>query len=200
MKILGSLGSPFVRKALISASVKGLDDQVTFVPTSAPEAQALRAKNPLNKIPILFLDDGATVYDSHVICEYLDGLGNDVKLFPAGGPERLKTMIRGALADGLAEAAILVAYESRFRPEEMWVQSWVDRQQAKVEAALGHLDADVPRFGGAPDYGHISLATAIGFVDLRQGDGWRSKYPKISAWLDDFVNRIPSYNATLPKG
>ncbi|MFM1815485.1 MAG: hypothetical protein RLZ98_2180 [Pseudomonadota bacterium] len=201
MKLLGSLGSPFVRKALICAHIKGAADKIQFVVTnSGPEADALRARNPLGKIPILFLDDGTTVYDSHVICEYIDTLSDTPKLFPAAGPGRLKTLTLAALADGLAEASILVAYESRFRPKEMWVQSWVDRQQAKVDAALAHLEQNVPTFSGAPDYGHVALATSIGFVDLRQGADWRAKYPKVAAWQDDFAARVPSYAATMPKG
>lgn len=200
MKILGSLGSPFVRKVLIAAHVKGVADDITFVTTnSGPESDALRARNPLGKIPILFLDDGTTVYDSHVICEYIDSLKATPRLIPPEGPARFKTLTLAALADGLAEAAILVNYESRFRPKEMWVQSWVDRQQAKVDATLAHLEQNIPSFESHPDFGHIALATSLSFVDIRQGNEWRQKHARVAAWLDDFRKRVPAYDTTMPK-
>lgn len=199
MKLLGSLGSPFARKALIAADVKGVTDRISFVATnSGPESDALRARNPLGKIPILFLDDGTTVYDSHVICEYIDSLADTPKLFPAAAPARIKTLTLAALADGLTEAAVLISYESRFRPKEMWVQSWIDRQQSKVDAALAYLEQNIPTFAGTPDYGHICLATALGFLDARQPN-WRAKSAKSTVWLDDFIARIPAYNNHLAK-
>lgn len=199
MKLLGSLGSPYVRKVLITAERKGLAQDVQLVKTdSGAEADALRAKNPLNKIPILFLADGTEVFDSHVICEYLDTLRPSPRLISPDGPERLKTLTLAALADGMLDAAILIRYEARFRPENMWVQSWVDRQQAKIDASVDYLEKNLPVWGAHPDYGHITLACALGWLDDRQGGKWRASHPKLAAWQDKFAATVPSFGETKP--
>ena len=155
--------------------------------------------NPLAKIPTARLDNGALIYDSHVICEYLDSMTPAPALFPAAGPARFDTLTLAALADGLAEAAILIVYESRFRPKEKWHQEWLDRQQAKIDAGIAMLEAKIPDWNTQPDYGHITLACALGFLDLRLGGKWRSGHPKLVAWLDRFAEATPSFAATAPR-
>jgi glutathione S-transferase len=140
------------------------------------------------------------VYDSHVICEYLDSLRPEPKLFPAGGRERLKALTLGALSDGIAEAGILIVYEKRFRPEDKYVQSWIDRQQAKIDAGLDHLERDPPAWTGHPNYGHIALAAALGHLDLRHAGKWRERRPKLVAWLVEFAAAVPAFNTTRPQG
>lgn len=198
LQITSSPSSPFVRKVRIAAAMKGVESKIDFVDpnTDAARATALRDANPLNKVPIARLDDGTLVYDSHVICELIDMMSPAPRLFPVGGMERIKTLTLAALGDGIAEAAILIVYESRFRPKEKWHQEWVDKQQTKVDAAIGHLEANIPDWQGAPDYGHLSLATALGFLDLRFGGKWREKHPKLSAWQDRFAAAVPAYAAT----
>ncbi|HXF54239.1 MAG TPA: glutathione S-transferase N-terminal domain-containing protein [Hyphomicrobiaceae bacterium] len=125
MQLASSEVSPFVRKVRLTIAIKGLERDVELVSSASdPERQAaLRSRNPLGKIPTLVLDDGTVVYDSHVICEYLDGLKPKPRLFPAAPRERLKALTLAALADGIAEAAVLIVYESRFRPEDKYVKS-----------------------------------------------------------------------------
>jgi glutathione S-transferase len=136
----------------IATAMKGLSAKVEFIDPDkqAARADALRAGNPLGKIPTAKLDDGTLVYDSHVICEYLDGLAPSPVLFPASGAARLKTMTLAALSDGLSEAAILIVYEGRFRPKEKWHQEWVDKQQVKIDASLAELEANVPTTAKSP--------------------------------------------------
>lgn len=192
--------SPFVRKVRIATAMKGLDRRVAFLhpETDKQRCEALRAANPLQKVPAARLDDGTLIFDSHVICEYLDTLSATPRLFPAAGPERFRTLTLAALADGIMEASVLVVYEGRFRPKEMWHQPWVDRQQEKVDQGLAYLEAHVPNWSTHPDYGHISLAAALGFLDLRQGGKWRASSPKLVAWLDRFAAAVPSFAATAP--
>ena len=198
LQITSSPSSPFVRKVRIAAAMKGVESKIDFVDPNADAARAtaLRDANPLNKIPVARLDDGTLVYDSHVICELIDTMSSTPRLLPASGMDRIRTLTLAALGDGIAEAAILIVYEGRFRPKEKWHQEWVDKQQTKVDAALDHLESHVPDWQGSPDYGHLSLAAALGFLDLRFGARWREKHPKLSAWQDRFAAAVPSYAAT----
>ena len=198
LQITSASASPFVRKVRITATMKGLLDRVEFIDLEkdAAKAEALRAANPLGKIPVARLDDGTLVYDSHVICELLDGMTPTPKLFPTSMPERIKALTLAALGDGIAEAAILVVYEGRFRPKEKWHQEWVDKQLAKIDAGIEHLEANIPDWKGTPDYGHITLAAALGYLDLRFGGKWREGHPKLTAWLDRFAAQVPAFAAT----
>ena len=200
LQITQSFGSPFVRKVRITVAMKGLTGKVDFIdPTEdAKRNETLRADNPLNKIPTARLDDGSLIFDSHVICEYLDTLASSPPLFPASGPARFQALTLAALADGIMEAAVLIVYESRFRPPEKWHQEWVDRQQAKVDAGLIHLERNIPDWTTHPDYGHITLACALGFLDLRHGGKWREKNPKLVQWLAHFAEAVPAWAATAP--
>jgi glutathione S-transferase len=154
--------------------------------------------NPLGKIPALILDDGRTVYDSQVICEYLDGVGTGPVLFPKDWADRLPTLTLGSLADGILEAAVLLVYEKRFRPEDKWVTAWQERQQAKIDRALAALAADPPNWKGQPDYGHLTLASALGYLDFRHAGTWRGKYPALVAWLDKYAAAVPAFADSTP--
>ena len=79
----------------------------------------INSANPLGKIPALVLDDKTPIFDSNVICEYLDSLKPAPVLFPKSGPERWKTLVLGSLADGILDAALLLVYEKQFRRREV---------------------------------------------------------------------------------
>lgn len=201
MQLTASEASPFVRKVRITAALKGLERDIELVSADSDAAKnaEVRAKNPLAKIPVLILDDGTAVYDSHVICEYLDSLRPEPKLFPAGGRERLQALTLAALADGVADAAVLIVYEKRHRPEDKYVQSWIDRQQAKIDAGLDLLESNPPAWGAHPNYGHIALAATLAFLDIRHARKWRERRPRLVAWLDRFAAAVPAFKATLPQ-
>lgn len=198
LQITASPASPFVRKVRLAAAMKSVEGKIELIDpgTDAARASALREANPLNKIPVARLDDGTLVYDSHVICELIDTMSAGPRLFPAEAMQRIRTLTLAALGDGIAEAAILVIYEGRYRPKEKWHQGWVDMQQSKIDAAIDHLEKHVPDWQGAPDYGHLSLAAALGYLDLRFGGRWRHQHPKLSAWHDRFAAAVPAYAAT----
>lgn len=198
LQITSSPASPFVRKVRLAAAMKAVEGQIELIDPDKESARAgaLRDANPLNKIPVARLDDGTLVFDSHVICELIDTMSPAPRLFPASGMERIRTLTLAALGDGIADAAILVVYEGRFRPKEKWHQEWVDKQQSKIDAAIDHLETHVPDWTGTPDYGHLTLAAALGYLDLRFGGRWRERHPKLSAWHDRFAAAVPAYAAT----
>jgi glutathione S-transferase len=200
LKLLSSPLSPYGRKVRICAKVKGVMDRIDVetADTNVPHNPVLQKENPLAKIPVLILDDGTQLFDSHVICEYLDSLTPSPTLFPAAGAERFNTLTLGALGDGMLDAALLLVYEKRFRPEDKWVQSWMDRQQVKIDGALDHLEKIPPDWGAHPDYGHITIACALGYLDFRHGGKWRAAHPRLVAWLDRFAEAVPAYAETNP--
>ena len=201
MKLLSSPASPYGRKVKITALMKGVTDQISVekIDTGILKNEALYRENPLAKIPVLIIEDGMRIYDSHVICEYLDILKPDPHLFPAGGRERIDTLVRGALGDGILDAALLLVYEGRYRPAEMRVQNWVDRLQLKIDQSLGELEKAPPQWNGTPDYGHITIACALGYLDFRHQGVWRADHPKLVAWLDKFAAAVPAFAATTPE-
>jgi glutathione S-transferase len=191
--------SPFVRKVRMTAAIKGLEGQIKNVNTDATAGDpALNASNPLGKLPSLLLANGETIHDSPVICEYLDSIGAGPVLFPKAGPERWRSLTLAATADGIIECALFIVYEKRFRPEAMYVQSWVDRQQGKLDRALAVLEKNPPAWAAHPDYGHLTLAAALGYLDLRQDGKWRKGHPNLVAWEQKFAAAVPSYEATKP--
>ncbi len=140
------------------------------------------------------LEDGRALYDSSVILEYLDFLAGGGKIIPAG-PERFETLTRAALADGVADAAILRVYEQRWREDGAHSARWLDHQSGKITRGLAALEADPPRADSA-DVAAISLACALGYLDLRFGGAWRPERPRLVAWLDAFSKSVPAFEAT----
>jgi glutathione S-transferase len=200
MKLMSSPLSPYGRKVKIAARMKGLDSRIELLPTDTNKGDdALNKLNPLGKIPCLITEEGVALFDSHVICEYYDTLSPAPVLFPKSGTERFRTLTMGALADGVLDAALLLVYEGRFRPENMKVQAWIDRQQSKVDRSLALLEAAPPAWSGSPDYGHLTLACALGYLDFRHGGKWRANHPKMVAWLDTFAAAVPAFEATRPQ-
>lgn len=200
MKLLSSPSSPYVRKVRITARMKGLTGQIEEVAAGTNDLgnAELLAANPLYKIPALILDDGSTLYDSAVICEYLDAQVSSPVLFPGDGPARWDALRLGALGDGILDAAILLVYEKRFRPEDKWVAAWTDRQQAKLDDAVAHLEKNPPAWQGTPNYGHLTIASALGYLDFRHEGKWRANAPKMVAWLEKFAEAVPAFGETMP--
>ncbi len=192
--------SPYGRKVKICASLLGLTDQIRIIEadTSNPD-DPLRSQNPLGKIPTLVLEDGSTLFDSRVIVEYLDSLAGGGKMLPRGA-KRFTVLRQQALADGLCDAALVQVYEARWRAENMRDQKWLDHQVGKVERALAALEADAPKLTKQLHVGHVMLACALGYLDLRFAGAWRKKHPKLRKWLDKFAARVPAFEATRVKG
>jgi glutathione S-transferase len=175
-----------------------LDCQRVVVSAYAENTDVLPV-NPLGKIPTLVLDDGTALYDSPVICEYLDGLHNGPKLFPAAGPARFEALRWLALGDGLLDMLLARMYEARVRPEEQRSPKLQGAIAVKLKACLDALDAMAPALEKTPvNIGHIAIICALGYLDFRfSGDGWRVGRPVIAAWHKAFAAR-PSVVATEP--
>jgi glutathione S-transferase len=195
-----SPASPFGRKVRIAAAAVGLGDRLAIEPADTNDpADSLRRQNPLGKLPTLIAEDGTAIFDSRVIVEYLDGLAGGGKLIPADFTERIRALTLQALADGIADAALLQVYEKRMRPPEERSAGYVAYQAEKVARALAALEARPPRTG-VVDVGAIALACALGYLDLRFAGGWRAGHPNLVAWLDAFAAALPAYAATAFAG
>ena len=193
--------SPFVRKVLIVAMEVGVADQVERVsiettPT-APDV-ALTRFNPIGKVPTLVTDSGTVLYDSRVICEYLDSIQGDVQLFPSDSVDRWKALRCQALADGVLDAAVAIRYETVFRPEEKCWSPWVEGQMGKIHRGLDALEDEVESFGDDVDIGTITTACAAGYLDFRfSAEDWRRGRPSLWDWYAQFALR-ESMVATEP--
>jgi len=199
MKLHWSPRSPFVRKVMIVAYERGLVDRIsclrTVAATSKPHAELMK-DNPLSKIPTLVLDDGTVIYDSPVICEYLDALDGTPKLFPREPKARLEALRRQALGDGFLDLLVLLRDERmRAHPSEAHKASAAVR---KAEI-LKNLEADAPAMVSAPfGIGHIAIGCALSYLDFRYADeDWRKDHPRLSSWHATFAAR-PSVKATEP--
>jgi glutathione S-transferase len=201
VKLYYSVTSPYVRKCLVSAHELALRERIELQP-AAPHPvnrdRALVVCNPLGKVPTLVTDDGMVLYDSHVICEYLNALG-DGHLLPESASARWPVYRDQALADGLLDAAVLVRYETFARPEALRWKDWIDGQMDKVNCSLVELEKRASTLNRV-DLGTIAIGCALGYLDFRFAAlGWRNTYPKTAAWFDGFGAR-PSMMATRPPG
>lgn len=200
MKLYYFPTSPYVRKVMVLLHETGQLDDVeiarTVVTPVAPN-EALKSKNPLSKIPALERPDGPTLYDSRVICAFLDDRAG-AGLYPTGA-RRWDTLTLEATADGIMDAAILMTYEARMRPETLRWNDWSEAQWAKVARACAALNARwMGHLSGPMDIGHIAVACALAYVDFRHGArNWRRDNDALAAWFETFESR-PSMAATRP--
>lgn len=201
MRLFHSPTSPFVRKVMVTLHETGQAGDVTLVPATGTPVDAGSmpvALNPLGKIPALERDDGPALYDSRVICRYLNDRAA-AQLYPARHLWDLLTL--EATADGIMDAAVLMVYESRVRPEQSRFAPWVDGQWTKIDRALDTLEQRwLSHLHGPLDMGQIAVGVALGYLDFRHGDrGWRGGRPGLAAWDAVFAER-PSMVATRPAG
>lgn len=195
MILRSSPASPFARKVRIALDVTGLASEVGLAEADTGDARdPLRRENPLGKVPTLVLADGTAVFDSAVILDYLDARAGAGALIPVAPAARLRCLTTQALADGLADAALLLVYETWWREEALRSARWTDHQGAKVARALQALEAAPPADG--IHAGAIAVACALGYLDLRFDGAWRAGHPGLAAWLDGFAARVPAFEAT----
>ena len=199
MKLLYSPASPYARKVLVLAHETGQAgeiDVVTAATSPVAGAPDVAPHNPLGKVPALILADGTCLFDSRVICEYLDMRSEGAHLFPEGA-ERWDALTRQALADGILDAALITRYERVMRPENLRWTDWDSGQIGKITAGLDRIEAiiaDMPVL----DIGSVAIACALGYLDFRFPElAWRDGRPAIAAWYAVFEGR-PSMTATVP--
>jgi glutathione S-transferase len=192
--------SPFVRKVMALLHEAGAQDRVTLVPVAGHPLDPGTLpvdRNPLGKIPALERTDGPTLYDSRVICRYLDRT-LDAGLYPAE-PRLWDCLVLEATADGIMDAAVLVRYEDHVRPPDSRSTDWATAQWDKVARALDAVEARwMSHLAGPLDMGQIALGCALGYLDFRHDQrNWRQGHPALSAWWDAFARR-PALQATAP--
>lgn len=199
MKLRTSATSPYVRKVWILARETGLAERIEPVPTNAWDpATDLPDDNPLGKVPTLLTEGGEALYDSPVICDYLDSLHDGPKLIPAGGGPRWVQKRLEALADGLLDAALVVRAETTLRPADKRWPDWVERQQRAIARALDRLEEEAPGWGETFLLGQIAVVAALGYLDFRFPESdWRAGRPTLAAWFAR-VSLRPSVAATVP--
>jgi glutathione S-transferase len=198
MKMRYSPTSPYVRKVTITAIETGLDGRIERITTDIREpGENFLADSPLGKVPALTTDDGLVLFDSAVICEYLDSLHEGHRLFPVEVPQRWRTLRLMALGDGILDAAVLRRMET-LRPDREQSPPWIERQKGKVGRGLDMLEREVPRFAPDITIGQITIGSCLGWMDFRFPDeDWRIGRPMLADWYSMFMSR-PSMQATAP--
>jgi glutathione S-transferase len=184
----------------VSACELGLREQIELVPAAAHPInrdRSLIVHNPLGQVPTLVTDDGAVLYDSRVICEYLNELGEGC-LVPGQATARWAAYRDQVLADGIMDAAILVRYETFARPETLRWKDWIDGQMDKVHCGLAELEQRASSLNRRIDAGTIAVGCALGYLDFRFASlAWRNARPDTAAWFASFSER-ESMMATRP--
>ena len=201
MKLLYQTHSPYARKALVFAHEAGLAPviQVEHHETSPTQRnEKVFAENPLGKVPVLLRPGLPPLFDSDVICAYLDTLNQSRKLIPEHGEARWHALRVQAVAQGLADAGIAVRWETVRRPEALRYPPLRDGYIAKLHAACEWLEDNLD-FNAPIHVGHIAVATALSWLEFRQLPGFRDKHLKLAAWLNAFKER-PSMRATPLSG
>lgn len=202
MKIFYSAASPYVRKCMVVAIETGLESRIERLAAAANPVNRdanIVAQNPLGKVPTFITDDGQVLYDSRVICEYLNDLGRG-SLIPASGPARWRVLTEQSLGDGILDAALLARYEGAMRPENLRWPEWARGQMDKIHSGIAVINAQAPQWGDTFDLGKITMASALGYLDFRFASlDWRSQYPNAAAWFAK-INARPAMQATVPKG
>ena len=201
MKLYYAPASPFVRKVLVLGHETGLIDRLELQPAQvtpvSPDADLLR-DNPLSKIPCLVTDDGLSLVDSRVICEYLDAQHTGKKLIPDEPARRWPVLRLAALCDEAADALVLARYETFVRPEEYRWSVWTDSLLAKAHRVLDAVEEHAGGYGERICIGTITLACLLGYLDFRfDGESWRKGRPALADWFERFAAR-PSMRMTMP--
>ena len=201
LRLIAALTSPFVRKVRIVMAEKRIDCQLDLTDVWSPTS-TIRESNPLSKVPCLIMEDGAALYDSRVIVEYLDTLTPIAKLIPTNGRERAEVGTWEALADGISDAAILVRLEKTQRPPEQQSEKWVARQMDKVHTGLAAMSAnlaDKPWCNGQSySLADIAVGCALGYLDFRYPEiGWRNPHQNLARLYEKLAAR-QSFIDTVP--
>ena len=203
MTLFHNPASPFVRKVLVLLHETGQQDRVALQLSQLSPVKPDRAlidDNPLSKIPALRLANGTVIHDSRVILDYLDHQHVGNPLIPRDGAARWRRLTLASLADGIMDAAVMIRYETALRPVEKHWDEWLEAQRDKIRRALGQLEAEaIAELACHFDVASISVACALGYLDLRHPDlEWRKANPQLAAWFAE-VSLRPSMVETVPR-
>ncbi len=199
MKLIYSTPSPYARKARVTAIETGMAGKMEMEdinPWADPEGY--RNVNPVGKVPALLRDDGPPLYQSNIVCEYIDAQA-ETKVFPDAGAARWIALRQLAAADGILDASVLNRMEGMFHEGDAASRKLIDRQELSVAEALKQLEEEAADLEGPVTVGQIAVACALGYRDFRFADtDWRSGHPKLAEWYAEFSQR-PSITDTDPE-
>jgi glutathione S-transferase len=186
VKLYYSPTSPYVRKVVACAIIRGLDGRIERHATNPHESpDDLLADNPLSKVPCLVTDDGLSLFGSQLICEYLDSVGDELQLFPAQGAPRWRALKFQSLGDGILDAAVPWRGEQA-KPQEAARDRQMARYRDMIARAVDTLERDPPH--KIVDIGSVTVACALGYLDFRfASHPWRPGHPKLAAWFEAFA-------------
>lgn len=201
MKLHWSPRSPFVRKVMILLHETSQLDKVELVRSMAAIATpntALMQDNPLSQIPTLVCSPGTVLYDSPVICEYLDTLHGRHPFFPESGPARWLALRRQGLGDGMLSVLLLWRQE-RMKTQPQQLPTWLAAFETKIIASLDSLEDEAASLtNGDFNIGHVTIGCMLSYIDYRFADiHWRTGRPLLTDWHQEFCRR-PSAVATVP--
>lgn len=189
MRLHHAPASPFGRKVLVCAHEKAIAGRITVVATSPATDARLREMNPLAQIPTLVIDEGEALFDSTVICHYLELIAPDPPLYPATPTALVAALRRQALGDAICDAAVLRRMASQ-RPEAERSAAQDARLVGWIGRALAWLETRPDELDGPPDVGRIAIACALGYLDLRFAhEPWRASHPNLARWFEVFGAR-----------
>ncbi len=191
MKLFYQTHSPYARKVLVMAHETGLASQLEVIhQETSPTLRndTVFTANPLGKVPVLFLEDGMALFDSNVICEYLDGLHGGRPMIPPTGRARLHALRVQAMAQGIADAGILVRWETARRPEALRWPAQAQGQEEKLRASYDFIEREVD-LEGQVDIGQVALATALGWTAFRELLPFADGRPRLARWYEAFSQR-----------
>lgn len=201
MKLIGALASPYVRKVRIVLAEKKLDYKLELENVWADDTR-IQQSNPLGKVPCLVMEDGEAVFDSRVICEYLDTLSPVGKLIPPSGRERAEVRCWEALADGLTDAAVQIRVEAMFHDEASRSQALIDRQRSKIDEGLRAMARGLDErqwcASNRLTLADVAVVCALGYLDFRYPEiAWRDTHPNLADHFERMSAR-PSVADTVP--
>lgn len=201
MKLIGTLTSPYARKARVVLAEKKIDYEWVVDSPNDPDTRVTRY-NPLARIPVLVLDDDTALFDSPVIVEYLDNLAPNNRLFPQPSRERVEVKRWEALADGVLDAAVGCRLE-QLRPEGERSGKWMQRERGVIDAALAAMSRELGDQNwcmGTPfTFADVAVGCALGYLGFRFPDiDWRGRHPNLGKLHDRLMQR-PSFAETVPQ-
>jgi glutathione S-transferase len=201
VKLLYQTHSPYARKALVFAHEVALADRLEVVhQETSPTARNAEvfAENPLGKVPVLLRPGASALFDSDVICAFLDTQHAGRKLIPESGEERWHALRLQAVAQGLCEAGILVRWETVRRPENLRYAPLRDGYIAKLTTSFDWLERNLDAAADV-HVGHVAVATALAWLEFRELPGFRTGRPRLVEWFERFEKRA-SMQATPLSG
>ena len=203
MKLFYSPTSPFARKVRAAAIELGLEGRIQLelvhVVPCKPNKDYAQAHNPLRKIPALVTANGTTIFDSTVICEYLDAMAGGGRLVPREGDARWRVLANHALAQGMCEAAVLIRYETWLRPEALRWLDFAGDQWDRIDTGIAWFEQHPAELEGPVNLAHIALGCTLAYLDFRSPEhDWRTHNPTVAAWFATLAQR-PSFALTLPE-